>query len=948
MLAIGDTHTTAQLDVADVDHTYALANVQLFRRCITSVDILATLMALGPDASNFVPCAMGNTLPNFGYLNAQRVSSSVRISDAARCQQILRENLAVFFSACDPITAIGFDGSAAPGRRIACWANGRVGVAAASVTRPIRSLQTAIVLCGGISTLCYLFARVVEQCPTAEHLQAATLAFVLRTIHTNSALYTEFTRVDGMRLLSPVIRSTRCRRGDPLLGAILDIACDQAVLTSRRTAGTSAATSSATQTAASDDERTPLAGAAHVNVTTTACVVHAGLLVTVIRRYADWHTAQRPNGSVIETLLGVIQALVREKHPRQAINQRRFADAGLVPALLHFCKFHLVGGIESAVPLSVAAAQTMVGLVSTFAGAPPAATLLDEIVKVLLLLHQPSDSFITHDRSKFYYLVTPAVLQRQRNRLSLPHLATMRRRSPAAAAAGPKSARKPGTSVRQIGRSSGSPARALQNNTVSAPDMSPSDRDANRADHSNGIGHLDLSDIADCSRSPGNPGKWSLHEADAVAVAHQQQQRQPRAQRPLSSIGTRRRLVRRHTTQRKRTHSTRSGCGAVATTASSAMGTDSDETTTPNEVSESGFDEKMSGLVNQYDIIAADDILEAQREQMEQIKQSHRTKSSPLTNGRRQTVTAATTTTRAHQQHEQQQQRTAAGVRAIQVGLFGLLKDFILILPDSIIRDVLAHYVTVDVVLVLANHRDAAVRAAIVRLLAVMCQRLGDTALGQMQRSAHSWLHVGNQMALHPVDEPLVLACCQWATGSCLSLDQMIVQPDLRIVDRVALHAVLAVLPQTAGDLMVLRPLVQLIERLYGGGVATAEQRQYLVENGLVAALAKCVQQFFQRWGSGQREFVEAVLVRIAQTVSVMAIRGLGSINVLWDLLNVLTFFEDTRNAAVLCGVRAFQSDILNHLVLAFLPPQRLARGMSSFKFSGRVMFRSFLRKSVC
>lgn len=116
---------------------------------------------------------------------------------------------------------------------------------------------------------------------------------------------------------------------------------------------------------------------------------------------------------------------------------------------------------------------------------------------------------------------------------------------------------------------------------------------------------------------------------------------------------------------------------------------------------------------------------------------------------------------------------TSDGVIEIQNGFFNLLKDFILILPDSSIQEVLAHYVTIDVVLVMANHHDASVRTSIIRLLTHMCQRMSDNTK-QLYHKCHYWHHLGNQIALNPVSLTLVQTCCQWITASCLSLDQIV------------------------------------------------------------------------------------------------------------------------------------------------------------------------------
>lgn len=227
----------------------------------------------------------------------------------------------------------------------------------------------------------------------SEFIQSLALTFFLKIAHSNSTLYTEFIKKDFFSLIGPVVRSTRCIKGISLLNSILETACDKPVLT-RRSDGF------------------------HVVPTTNANIVHPNLLMSIIQRYADWYVPKCNDSSILATLLETMQALVREKHPRQSQNIQSLSKAGLIPALLNFCKIHLVG-VPEPVFLSRQAADSIVNLISIFAGSPPSPLLLDDIIKVLLLLHRPSESFITHDRSKFYFLMSSMVMVKQK-RLSLP------------------------------------------------------------------------------------------------------------------------------------------------------------------------------------------------------------------------------------------------------------------------------------------------------------------------------------------------------------------------------------------------------------------------------------------------------------------------------------------------------------------------------------------------
>lgn len=121
-----------------------------------------------------------------------------------------------------------------------------------------------------------------------------------------------------------------------------------------------------------------------------------------------------------------------------------------------------------------------------------------------------------------------------------------------------------------------------------------------------------------------------------------------------------------------------------------------------------------------------------------------------------------------------EQEVTSNGIIQIQNGLLKLLREFILILPDLVIKEVLMHYVTIEVVLIMANHQDPSVRASIIQLLAVMCERFSDVSIASYKK-LHCWHHLGNQIALFSVNMHLMEAVVHWITGLHIHLDDLVV-----------------------------------------------------------------------------------------------------------------------------------------------------------------------------
>lgn len=89
----------------------------------------------------------------------------------------------------------------------------------------------------------------------------------------------------------------------------------------------------------------------------------------------------------------------------------------------------------------------------------------------------------------------------------------------------------------------------------------------------------------------------------------------------------------------------------------------------------------------------------------------------------------------------------------------------------------------------------------------------------------------------------------------------------------------MAILPQTVDDLSVLRPLLSLFDKIYGT-VANADQRSFMVDNGLIAAFGKTIVRFFQKYGSTQPDVVSTGLARFCITIASISLRGSAPINV--------------------------------------------------------------------
>lgn len=540
-------------------------------------------------------------------------------------------------------------------------------------------------------------------------------------------LYSEFLKADGIAMIGSVIRTKKCVKGLHLLKSIVDVACDGAVMISK---------------SSSDDFC--------VVSNTTACVVHADLLISVIVRYWDWYDADAINSDILDVLFALILSLVREKHPHNVINVYRFSKSGIIPALLNFCKIYLVGASRS-VYISTLAAENLVNLVRVFAGAPPVPSLLDEIVKLLVLMHRPSDSFVTHDRSKFYFLLSSSTPIKTK-RLSIPLVAPLLNQS-----------------MRPRERKSTMPS--MRSSTYSKVRRSMS---------------FDVS-------TPPNEDNWlEIVNNDSV-----NNRNSTRIEQDSESI-----------------------CETTFDTVDGIDGIDNLLITTSNK-------QLRDDITNKY-LKSRKRVLKQRRlknisKQKHKFQTSNREKSrtrqrSSQSDDLDSNISFLNSTSKSNDSTDMFQAYNNPGFIKVQERFFILLRDFILILPDNSVQEVLNHYVTLEILIVLANHRDVRVRTAIVNLLTIMCERLPASVITQHTKQNY-WYHLGNQIALNAADLRLFNACVQWITGLCLETEQILEMNEINVTQKYGLNVLIAILPQTVanGDLSIrtFEFLNQLYEKVH-------------------------------------------------------------------------------------------------------------------------------------
>ncbi|XP_063360507.1 lysosomal-trafficking regulator [Cydia amplana] len=434
--------------------------------CVYRAPVLGAAAALHAAAHEPAPhphlkCKVDNEIPNYSRLLTPNVLDSnidwdqvYDMSGAALRE--LNENLLLSFSAHAP-NIVNLYHQTTPLPTVFSTRNpGPKPMAGACVPEPLActwnvrwkvsghcGIAPAVYMLGGPSVLLYLFARVVEMEASAEEQamalgivlrvcradnrlrsalhgadglelllrvfgtpkcrltrrmlqvkteeQAMALGIVLRICRADNRLRSALHDADGLELLLRVFGMPKCRLTRRMLQVILEEACTSRVLTST--------------------------GAGLVVSGADAVVREPALLALLVQasRHLDteeeleWEVeGERMRGSLWALTLCCIRSLLEDAAARRwrAFNQQQLHRHHLLRLLLAACKERFLNSEDNPSRSPDAAGACLVGVVGGLLGAPPLPCHLAELCDFLLLMHQASDTFVTHSRANFYFLLT--------------------------------------------------------------------------------------------------------------------------------------------------------------------------------------------------------------------------------------------------------------------------------------------------------------------------------------------------------------------------------------------------------------------------------------------------------------------------------------------------------------------------------------------------------------
>ncbi|XP_014644437.1 PREDICTED: lysosomal-trafficking regulator [Ceratotherium simum simum] len=238
-----------------------------------------------------------------------------------------------------------------------------------------KTIQGVLHEIGGTGIFVFLFARVVEL-SSCEETQALALRVILSLIKYNQQRICELENCNGLAMIHQVLIKQKCIVGFHILKTLLEGCCGEDVINLNEN------------------------GEFTLDVQSNAIIQDVKLLEELVLDWKIWNKAEQ---GVWETLLAALEVLIRADHHQQMFNIKQLLKARVVHHFLLTCQVlqeHKEGQLTS-LPREVC--RSFVKIIAEVLGSPPDLELLTIIFNFLLAVHPPTNTYVCHNPTNFYF-----------------------------------------------------------------------------------------------------------------------------------------------------------------------------------------------------------------------------------------------------------------------------------------------------------------------------------------------------------------------------------------------------------------------------------------------------------------------------------------------------------------------------------------------------------------
>ncbi|KAG5855573.1 hypothetical protein ANANG_G00050490 [Anguilla anguilla] len=386
-------HAHTAEDLARLGGRWDIGSLLLFNGSRVGSEEAFYLYASGPDFTSIMPCKYGKPKEKF---------SKYVTRDGLQCEQVrhllmknkevdtspLIESLAVVYApSCpgqytiyEPIIRLKGQAKMVATQRPFSSKEAQSSSLEPQLLRALRpaeplGLQSVLHKIGGTGTFVFLFARVVEL-TDCERTQALALQVLLSLVKYNQHRVHEMESCHGFSMIHQVLIKSKCIVGYHMLKTLLDGCCSGQLL------------------ALGED------GEFHLDADSSAVVQDLRLMSEILLDWKIWAKAQ---SGVWETLLAALEVLIRVHHPQQMYNIRQLLNAQVVHRFLLTCQVLQEHRDEHLFSIPQEVCLSFIKIIQEVLGSPPDLDLLRLVYNFLLAVHPPTNTYVCHTPSNFYF-----------------------------------------------------------------------------------------------------------------------------------------------------------------------------------------------------------------------------------------------------------------------------------------------------------------------------------------------------------------------------------------------------------------------------------------------------------------------------------------------------------------------------------------------------------------
>ncbi|NXG68610.1 LYST regulator, partial [Baryphthengus martii] len=384
---------SSQEELLRLSGRWNFGNLLLFNGAKIGPEEAFYLYTCGPDFTSVMPCKYGRTLSDCSKYISKEILQCEQIKELIMAKKEvdvgpLIESLAVVYCTCcpgqytiyEPVIRLKGQVKTVPSQRPFSSKEVQSNVLGShhlKTLQPIeyKTLQGILHEIGGTGAFVFLFARVVE-ISSCEDTQALALQLILSLTKYNQQRIQEMDNCNGYSMIHRVLIKPKCIVGFCMLKILLEGCCSDEILYINEN------------------------GQFTLDTDSTAVIKDVQLLEKLL---LDWKIWSKAKQGVWETLLAALEILIRANHHQQMFNIKQLLKAQVVHHFLLTCQVlqeHKEGHLAS-LPQEVC--KSFVKIIEEVLGSPPDLELLTLVFNFLLAVHPPTNTYVCHNPTNFYF-----------------------------------------------------------------------------------------------------------------------------------------------------------------------------------------------------------------------------------------------------------------------------------------------------------------------------------------------------------------------------------------------------------------------------------------------------------------------------------------------------------------------------------------------------------------